>query len=130
MTYKELEKDSEYYKKLGNVLRIGRLKAGKSQEELGAFLGVTFQQIQKYEKGQNRISPKRLIDFCNLINLNIEDVLKINTNGEPLLNNPNLYSEIKFRKSTASILGKINKLQDKDYFLVKKLVESLVERAA
>jgi transcriptional regulator with XRE-family HTH domain len=42
----------------------GALKMGLSQTELGAAAGVTFQQAQKYEKGANRISASRMIQFA------------------------------------------------------------------
>ena len=45
---------------VGNRVRIRRLELGMSQEKLGDALGLTFQQVQKYEKGTNRISASRL----------------------------------------------------------------------
>lgn len=45
---------------IGKRIRIRRMLLGVSQEKLGEVLGVTFQQIQKYEKGANRISAGRL----------------------------------------------------------------------
>jgi transcriptional regulator with XRE-family HTH domain len=47
-------------KKLGEKIRTRRTAAGISQSELGEVLGVTFQQVQKYEKGVNRVSAVRL----------------------------------------------------------------------
>jgi transcriptional regulator with XRE-family HTH domain len=47
-------------KHVGSRLRMRRLVVGMSQEKLGEALGITFQQIQKYEKGTNRISASRL----------------------------------------------------------------------
>jgi transcriptional regulator with XRE-family HTH domain len=44
---------------VGSRVRGLRLKHGMSQEKLGAQLGITFQQVQKYEKGTNRISASR-----------------------------------------------------------------------
>jgi transcriptional regulator with XRE-family HTH domain len=53
------------HKKLVNTIaanvRIARIAAHTSQEALGDRLGVTFQQVQKYEKGVNRISAARLV---------------------------------------------------------------------
>jgi transcriptional regulator with XRE-family HTH domain len=46
--------------KLGEKIRTRRVAAGMSQSELGDALGVSFQQVQKYEKGINRISAIRL----------------------------------------------------------------------
>jgi transcriptional regulator with XRE-family HTH domain len=45
---------------VGARLRMRRVMLGMSQSRLGELLGVTFQQIQKYEKGTNRISASRL----------------------------------------------------------------------
>lgn len=45
---------------VGARLRYRRMLVGMSQEALGGILGLTFQQIQKYEKGQNRIGASRL----------------------------------------------------------------------
>jgi len=45
---------------VGNRLRARRLVLGLSQEKLGERLGITFQQIQKYEKGNNRVSASKL----------------------------------------------------------------------
>ncbi len=48
-------------------LRQFRLVAGMSQDKLGELTGVTFQQIQKYEKAKNRISASRLFEFAQLL---------------------------------------------------------------
>jgi transcriptional regulator with XRE-family HTH domain len=52
-------RDSVIDKKFGSVVRLRRVKLRMSQSELGAALGVTFQQIQKYEQGKNadRLDP-------------------------------------------------------------------------
>lgn len=47
-------------KHVGNRVKARRQTLGISQEKLGGALGVTFQQVQKYEKGTNRISASRL----------------------------------------------------------------------
>jgi transcriptional regulator with XRE-family HTH domain len=45
---------------VGNRIRMRRQIVGMSQEKLGELLGITFQQVQKYEKGTNRISASRI----------------------------------------------------------------------
>ncbi len=55
---------------VGNKLRIRRSLAGVSQDQLGKAVGLTFQQIQKYERGANRISCSRLWEFSQLLNVN------------------------------------------------------------
>jgi transcriptional regulator with XRE-family HTH domain len=49
--------------KLGQRLRERRLELGMSQEQLASLLGITFQQVQKYEKGINRIAASRLFEI-------------------------------------------------------------------
>ncbi len=48
---------------VGGRVKAGRTLIGMSQEELGKHVGLTFQQIQKYENGMNRISVSRLWQF-------------------------------------------------------------------
>lgn len=50
-------------RRLGQRVRTHRLEIGMSQERLADILGVTFQQVQKYEKGVNRIAASRLHDI-------------------------------------------------------------------
>jgi transcriptional regulator with XRE-family HTH domain len=52
---------------IASKLREFRLIAGLSQEKLGELVGVTFQQIQKYEKAKNRISASRLFEFSQIL---------------------------------------------------------------
>ena len=54
---------------VGKRLRLRRSLMGWSQERLGNAIGLTFQQIQKYEKGANRISCSRLYEFARLLDV-------------------------------------------------------------
>lgn len=56
-------------RKLGQRVRSRRLEIGMSQERLAELLGVTFQQVQKYEKGVNRIAASRLHDIAAALEL-------------------------------------------------------------
>lgn len=51
-------------KALGERIRARRIEAGWSQDKLAQALGVSFQQVQKYEKGVNRVSATRLADIA------------------------------------------------------------------
>ncbi len=53
---------------VGNRVRMQRILLGMSQEKLGEALGITFQQVQKYEKGVNRISASRLQQIALILN--------------------------------------------------------------
>ncbi len=54
---------------VGSRIRMRRMLAGISQERLGDSLGVTFQQIQKYEKGSNRVSASRLQHIARMLDV-------------------------------------------------------------
>jgi transcriptional regulator with XRE-family HTH domain len=53
---------------IGARMRESRLALNMSQESLGQVLGVSFQQIQKYESGRNRVSAARLFEICEALN--------------------------------------------------------------
>jgi transcriptional regulator with XRE-family HTH domain len=59
---------------VGNHLRSYRNAAGMSQAELGEKLGVSFQQVQKYEKGTNHLSLAKAIAVCEILSCNIADL--------------------------------------------------------
>jgi transcriptional regulator with XRE-family HTH domain len=52
---------------IGTRLRARRLEVGISQEALARQVGLTFQQIQKYEKGTNRLGSVRLVQFAEIL---------------------------------------------------------------
>jgi transcriptional regulator with XRE-family HTH domain len=52
---------------VGSRVRLRRMMQGMSQEKLGEHLGITFQQIQKYEKGTNRIGASRLQHIASVL---------------------------------------------------------------
>ena len=52
---------------VGSRVRLRRMMLGMSQEKLGEALGITFQQIQKYEKGTNRIGASRLQHISSVL---------------------------------------------------------------
>ncbi len=54
-------------KHVGSRVRMRRMMVNMSQEKLGEKLGITFQQIQKYEKGTNRIGASRLQQIANVL---------------------------------------------------------------
>lgn len=60
---------------VGSRIRLRRTMLGMSQEKLGESLGITFQQIQKYEKGTNRIAVSTLLDICRALDVAPIDIL-------------------------------------------------------
>lgn len=57
---------------VGSRVRLQRMLRGISQEKLGERLGLTFQQVQKYEKGVNRIGASRLFDLARVLGVPIQ----------------------------------------------------------
>ncbi len=57
---------------VGQRLRLRRMMLGMSQEKLGEQLGLTFQQVQKYEKGVNRVGASRLFDLAQVLSVPVQ----------------------------------------------------------
>ena len=57
---------------VGSRLRMRRQIVSMSQEKLGELLGITFQQVQKYEKGSNRISASRLYYAAKILGVPVQ----------------------------------------------------------
>jgi len=97
--------------KIGQRIRARRLEIGMSQEKLAELLGLTFQQVQKYEKGVNRVAASRLWDISAALKLSVAaffpaggrgvdgesgaDAISATPEGARLLN---LFSAIRSRK--------------------------------
>jgi transcriptional regulator with XRE-family HTH domain len=60
---------------IGAAIRLRRRQAGLSQEHLAEKCGVTFQQVQKYENGANRVSFSRLVQIAHALGLRIADLV-------------------------------------------------------
>lgn len=75
---------------VGSRIRLRRTLLGMSQERLGESLGLTFQQVQKYERGVNRVGASRLFDLSRVLDVPISfffddmpDSLATNFGGLP-----------------------------------------------
>lgn len=71
---------------VGSRVRLRRMLLGMSQEKLGNTLGLTFQQVQKYEKGANRIGASRLYQISQNLGVSVQfffdDMPAIGQGGE------------------------------------------------
>ena len=74
MTAKRIT-DARFYKDLGQNIRFAREAAGKSQTDTSGFLGVSFQQVQKYENGTNRIPVDRLVALAAYFDIGLAALL-------------------------------------------------------
>jgi transcriptional regulator with XRE-family HTH domain len=72
---------------VGSRVRLRRTLLGLSQEKLGEAVGLTFQQIQKYERGANRIGASRLFEFSRILDVPVsfffDDMSERVTSGSP-----------------------------------------------
>lgn len=62
---------SEIDEYVGSRIREGRVALNLSQEQLAGALGISFQQIQNYERGANGVSAVRLFDICRILNVSL-----------------------------------------------------------
>ncbi|MFQ5783410.1 MAG: helix-turn-helix domain-containing protein [Alphaproteobacteria bacterium] len=72
---------------VGSRVRLRRTLLGLSQEKLGHALGLTFQQVQKYERGVNRIGSSRLFHLSQILDVPVsfffDDMPVLETGGAP-----------------------------------------------
>ncbi|MEK7080193.1 MAG: helix-turn-helix transcriptional regulator [Patescibacteria group bacterium] len=61
--------------RLGNSIRQWRLQRGLSQERLAEKIGVSFQQVQKYERAANRVSFSKLCQIASALKMSIVDLV-------------------------------------------------------
>ena len=121
--------EENYNKHLGSKLKLRRLALGLTQTKVAKAINVTFQQIQKYEKGTNGVSSIRLLQLSNYLKVPInyffedfsEYLINIDRSKEGHINvNYNflvkMYSELnndqqlRFRKTLQSVNPEISKV--------------------
>ena len=109
---------------VGQRIRIQRLSQGLSQTSLADQLGVTFQQVQKYEKGVNRIGCGRLFQIANVLSVHVMDFFEGSEKGKPtagrvvrdLIAEPQsfhlvqAFSEISDRRLRSSVVDLVKKI--------------------
>jgi transcriptional regulator with XRE-family HTH domain len=105
---------------IGKKLRMFRSSCGLSQGDLAEKTGISFQQIQKYEKGINRVSASRLFEFAQIFNVAIQDffenVFEENKSKKLKLSEKENSSNLKpiniQSKETADLLREYYKISD------------------
>jgi transcriptional regulator with XRE-family HTH domain len=81
---------------LGAAVRIRRRTIGMSQEALAEQCGVSFQQIQKYENGANRISFSRLVQIARALRCRVVDLMDVlDTPGQEVSGDMDLLSRMR-----------------------------------
>jgi transcriptional regulator with XRE-family HTH domain len=94
---------------VGHLIRVQRLTRGLSQTDLADQIGVTFQQVQKYEKGANRISMGRLTLVGRVLGVNVSYLLGADRHATPAAaSSPK--DQAKFAEAVA-MLGRVGALR-------------------
>jgi transcriptional regulator with XRE-family HTH domain len=70
-------------KYVGSRVRMRRIMLGMSQEKLGEALGLTFQQVQKYEKGTNRVGASRIQQIAEILQVPVSFLFEGGPSGIP-----------------------------------------------
>lgn len=120
---------NEVDKHVGERVRLARLSRGLSQEKLADAIGVTFQQVQKYENGHNRISASRLYACARYLGVDIlyfyQDVEKITNLSAPELASENI--AMKWSRAELRALKALHQIQDDR---VRRQIYALIEAVA
>ena len=73
---------------VGDRIRMFRVNRGMSQTMLAARIGVTFEQMQKYERGANRVGVSRLVRIASVLGVSIGELFESPRTDSPRLNSP------------------------------------------
>ena len=114
---------AEIDRHVGERIRRRRVMLGLTQEQLGEALGISYQQIQKYETGANRVSAGRLFMISQILEVGIatlfdglgEDVDDaINNTSRHVIELVRAFSKISDEKIRGSVMSLVRTLSDKD----------------
>lgn len=117
---------------MGDVLRDKRLWVGLTQQQLAEKTGVSFQQIQKYETGANRVSISRLFLIAAALNMKpsdliteVEDLSSLQTTeGDPEAQNPHQFAKT---RTARRVIRGLASIHDKDLLLALANLISTLE---
>jgi transcriptional regulator with XRE-family HTH domain len=99
---------------VGKLIRHRRTMIGMSQEELGRSVGVTFQQVQKYERGTNRVGSSRLYELSKVLSVPVNYFFERLEDGAEAVGMAESGSEYSKRdaKETATLLQAYFRIED------------------
>ena len=107
---------------VGQRLRQARLLAGASQEDVGTAIGVSFQAVQKYENGENRITAPRLFKAAEFLGADIRFFTTPGYDGAPALDRTSLADdEIELLRYYRALTNQRARM------LLRKLVQAIGE---
>lgn len=106
---------------VGARIRAFRKQAKVSQEALAKAMGVSFQQVQKYENGTNRVSASRMVRATALLGVSVSDLLPSDEKGADLA--PCI--AVMGRPRGVELIQALAKLDDKKFAALHQFVETL-----
>lgn len=124
---------------VGNRIRVRRTLLGLSQGKLGEALGLTFQQIQKYERGANRVGASRLYDLARVLGVSVgyffdampdavaaagPAAMRAAT-ADPVL--PDVADDDESRRETLQLVRTIERLSAADLAAIKAMIAGLTK---
>lgn len=117
----------EVDKMVGKRLKERRLFMGLSQMELSSQIGVSFQQLQKYEKGKNRISAGKLFYVAKILNTEISYFYSDEEQSQQQLNEDIFGQTIEQRKEAYQLLSSFSKIKDPK---IRELIYQFIETSS
>ncbi len=114
-----MKKCGEIDIKLGQNIVKHRVACGFSRKDLAENIGITHQQLQKYEKGINRISVARLFDVAKALKVSVEELINVERSVTDI-------AVAKSNRSMIDIVKYINKIEDETKLdAIRNLVKSI-----
>lgn len=107
---------TEVNKFIGKLIRARRQLIGKSQSAIAEKIGITFQQLQKYEAGTNTLSIPRALDLCRVLGIRLADMEPASKTNE-------------VAALPLALAKNLNKLSEEGRNSVMALVRSLAKEA-
>ena len=121
--------EGNFNRHLGTKLRMRRLALGLTQTKVAQAINVTFQQIQKYEKGTNGISSLRIMQLANFLKVPVVYFFEdYPANESPLINSNNDQSEDLNYSFLAKLFSSLSELQKEKIFQVLKNTRNLEKK--
>lgn len=124
---------------VGGRVRLRRTMMGMSQEQLGDALGLTFQQVQKYERGANRMGASRLFRIAAILNVPVSyffDEIGTDVDPEPFVHSdmPNMDPKLMIKRETLELTRAFHRISTPQTRMalidvIKKLAEHDPKRA-
>jgi transcriptional regulator with XRE-family HTH domain len=110
---------------VGEGVRSRRIQARMSQAQLGEALGVTFQQIQKYENGVNRIGSGRLFRIAEVLACDVSEFFDSASNAHMIASTP--FSKFMATKEGVAIIEAMVKIKSQE---LRRAVIDIAEKLA